>query len=306
MSDHRWQGYSHAELYARIHEGSGPHASTSPVHRWTELSRSLDEIDADLAAAMNAARSQWQGEAADRAQENLRPLGEWTRTAREATERMRSCTEQQAELVARARAEMPPPVPVTAEEPGPARSMVVHLFGGQTDHEIQEARSHAAEQRAFEVMRTYQAGSEANTAALASFPTPPQVIVDGPPVSAGDQAASARRPVTITWSPAPSAPGGTTARGRVPAGGSARTGSGGAARPGNNARAGGSVCPSGRPSSAHPGSTGSSGGTSPRPRRRDDEADSVDQSATEAHGEPGALFDERRTASRPVIGGEPG
>ncbi|MEU6131727.1 hypothetical protein ABZ805_21350, partial [Saccharopolyspora sp. NPDC047091] len=67
MSDHRWQGYRHEELYEQIHQGPGADASTDSVRRWSELTRTLGEIDGDLAAALNSAMSGWQGAAADNA-----------------------------------------------------------------------------------------------------------------------------------------------------------------------------------------------------------------------------------------------
>lgn len=41
MSDHRWQGHTHAELFEQIHEGPGPDASTTSVQRWIGLRRAL-------------------------------------------------------------------------------------------------------------------------------------------------------------------------------------------------------------------------------------------------------------------------
>lgn len=300
MSDHRWQGHTHSELYDRIHQGAGPDASTAAVRRWIALSNELDEIDSGVAAALNTARAEWEGSAANSAQDGLRPLAEWTRAARDAAERMRACAEHQAELVARARTEMPPPVPVTAEEPGAARSMLVHLFGGQTDYEAQEARSDAAERRAFQVMRTYQAGSEANTTSLASFPKPPQVVVDAPadptPASgqAGGRGQAGRAPVTVTWTP-------TT--------GGERRGPGSHARHGASGPRPGTASPDGsRSSGARAGTRDSDAGVrGSRPARRDSgERETTGPVVTEEHDEHGTPFDDRRTASRPVIGGEPG
>ena len=47
--------------------------------------------------------------------------------------------ERQAGYVSKARADMPAPVAVTAEQPGALVTGLTHLFGGQTDHEKQEA-----------------------------------------------------------------------------------------------------------------------------------------------------------------------
>jgi hypothetical protein len=281
MSEHRWQGYPHAELYAQIHDGPGPDSSTASVHRWSELTRALGEIDDGLAAAVTAAASGWQGAAAESARSGLRPLGDWAALAREASEVMRERAEQQAEFISRARAEMPPPVQVTSEDPGAAVSALTHLFGGQTDYELQEAAQHAAEQRAFDVMRTYEASTQGNLTSLASFSAPPQVVVDTPaaPTWAGSGGSSQ---ITVSWDAvAPSTQTGSDTR-TAPA-----------QRTPTDAR--------------EPGRHGEPNGTAraghKRARRREDTSDSE---VTERLGRPGGFFDEPRTLSRPVIGGEPG
>jgi hypothetical protein len=174
---------------------------------------------------------------------------------------------------------MPPPVAVTSENPGAAVSALVHLFGGQTDYEVQEARQDAAEQRAFAVMRTYDSSTEANTTSLASFSAPPQVVVDAPSAAPGTASRGvAHEPVTITWG--------------SPAGGlSSNTGR-------NSTRADGGTRPGGV-------SRGTGGGPRASSRRERDEAEPVDRSVTEDLGQAGAFFDEQPTLSRPVIGGEP-
>ncbi|MFC7341437.1 PPE domain-containing protein [Saccharopolyspora griseoalba] len=281
MSDHRWQGYRHSELYAQIHDGPGPDSSTASVHRWSELTRALEEIDDGLAAAITAAASGWQGAAADSARSGLRPLGDWASLARNASEVMRERAEQQAEFIGRARREMPPPVQVTSEDPGTAVSALTHLFGGQTDFELQEAAQDAAEQRAFDVMRTYEASTRGNLTSLASFSAPPQVVVDAPgsPTSAGSGGSSQ---ITVSWgavapsalrdseartAPAPREPADARERGR-------RGERDGAARSGR--------------------------------KRAENRGHSAGSEVTERLGQPGAFFDEPQTSSRPVIGGEPG
>lgn len=282
MSDHRWQGYRHPELFAQINEGPGPDGSIDSVRRWGELTRVLSDIDAGLAAAVSAAMAGWQGIAADSAHDGLRPLGNWAAQAQQASTVMRDRAEQQAEFISKARQDMPPPVQITTEEPSTAETLLTHLFGGQTDYELQEAKQHAAEQRAFDVMRTYEASTQANTTSLASFTQPPQVVVDAP-ISGG---VSARQQnVTISWGatsvPAarvPSTP--KTLSARVPEQRPGRRGVGGSSRGGD--------------------------GRSPGKWARKDRDDAVDQKVTEKVGRQGGFFDEPQTLSRPVIGGEPG
>ncbi|MCX2733596.1 PPE domain-containing protein [Saccharopolyspora sp. NFXS83] len=286
MSDHRWQGYRHEELYEQIHQGPGADGSTDSVRRWSELTRTLGNIDSDLAAALNSAMSGWQGDAAENARGGLRPLGDWALQAQQAAELMRDRTEQQATFVGKARADMPQPQPTTTEDPGTAITGLVHLFGGQTDYEVQEARQNAAEQRAFEVMRTYESSTQANTTSLASFTPPPQVVVDGPASSPGAPKTWQQPGITISWGgtpvPAPRAAPGSTAGVQ---GSRRQSGRGSGGRGSERGR-------------THPTGSGGAG----RTRRRED--DSVDRAVTEQVGGGTGFFDEPQTLSRPVIGGD--
>ncbi|CAM05682.1 PPE family protein [Saccharopolyspora erythraea NRRL 2338] len=302
MGDHRWQGYRHEELFDQIHQGPGPSGSSDSIRRWSELTRALGEIDSGLATALAGAMSGWQGAAADSARDGLRPLGDWAMQAQQAADAMRDRAEQQAEFISKARADMPPPVPVTAEEPGAAESMLTHLFGGQTDYEVQESQRDAAEQRAFAVMRTYEASTTANTTSLASFTPPPQVVVDAPvkstsPIPGGQQS------ITISWGAStPAVPAARSATGAATRGSATRSASrapGGAPARGSGPRPGG-----GGPARPGGGAPARTGGAAPRPRS--DEPEAFDREVTEEFGSPGGFFDEPRTLSRPVIGGEPG
>ncbi len=325
FGDHRWQGYSHRELYEQIHQGPGAEASADPVRRWSELTTALAEIDSDLASALFRAMDGWQGEAAETTRSGLRPLGEWAGEVQEAARVMRDRAEEQAEHVGKARADMPPPVRVTAEDPGLAESLFTHLFSGQTDRETQEAAQDAAEQRAFDVMRTYESSTRANTTSLASFAPPPQVTVDAPPARPVPGGGVAQPGVTINWAPpVPATPstgtgsafGRSTAAGRlgglraVPGlGTSGGSSSGGSGRSGSTGGSG-----SGRPGSGSGGSgaggpasgpAGTAAARTPREQGRHDKSAS-ESPVTEDSGEGSGFFDEPRTSSRPVIGGEPG
>ncbi|GAA4861861.1 PPE domain-containing protein [Saccharopolyspora cebuensis] len=286
MAEHRWQGYSHAELFAQINDGPGADGSTDSIRRWSELTRALDEIDSGLAAAVATARAGWRGEAATSAEGGLRPLGEWAAQAQQAAEVMRERAEQQAEHISKARRDMPPPVEAPAEEPSAAVTLLTHLFGGQTDYEVQEARQRAAEQRAFDVMRAYEASTRATTTSLASFTPPPQVVVDTPVGRGG--ASGAGQQVTISWGApvTPTAPAPRAPLGSAPAGRGERS-----ARNGSATGRGGSA--------RHRDGTFS-------PTRRRTSGEQVDRSVTEQVGGRGGFFDEPQTFSRPVIGGEPG
>ncbi|MFD9698970.1 PPE domain-containing protein [Lentzea sp. NPDC059081] len=185
MADHRWQGYSHKELYERIHAGPGPAASFTSMERWQGVSAALTEINDDLHSGITLSGAKWSGKAADLAQAGLNPIASWADSARTGADVMRYSAELQAGYVSKARADMPAPVNVTAEQPGALVTGLTHLFGGQTDHEKQEAAQDAAERRAREVMTTYASSTTANTSTLGQFSQPPQLQISGTGVTHG-------------------------------------------------------------------------------------------------------------------------
>ncbi|MHA6802401.1 PPE domain-containing protein [Salinifilum ghardaiensis] len=302
MSDHRWQGYSHAELFAQINSGPGPDGSTDPARRWGELTRALDEIDEGIATAVRSAAADWEGAAADSARDGLRPLAEWAARARHAAATMRERAEQQAEFISRARRDMPPPVHVTAEEPGPATTLLTHLFGGQTDYEHQEARKAAAEQRAHDVMRSYESSTAANTTALAAFDRPPRPVVDAGTAPAPAPGGSAERAVTLSWTAAPGAGGATARPGEQPLPGRAQPG---AAAPSRGGTISGATAPSRTGTTSRTGTAVPRGGAGTSRDGADDGDEATGGTVTEDLGRGGGFFDAPHTTAVPVIGGDP-
>lgn len=185
MVDHRWQGYSHKELYDRIHAGPGASASFASMERWAGVSAALTEINDDLHQGISLSGAKWSGQAADMAQAGLNPIAAWADSARTGSDVMRYSAELQANHISKARADMPAPVVVSAEQPGALVTGITHLFGGQTDHEKQEAAQDAAERRAREVMSTYASSTTANTSTLGQFSQPPQLQISGTGVAHG-------------------------------------------------------------------------------------------------------------------------
>ncbi|MBW4716176.1 PPE domain-containing protein [Saccharothrix obliqua] len=177
---HRWNGYSHQELYEKIHAGPGPQASHASVERWAGVSAALSEINAELLTGVLKSGASWEGAAADQARQGINPLAAWADDARGGAEVMRLSAELQADYIAKARADMPPPVKVTAEDPGLLLTGLTHLVGGQTDYEKQERAQNAAEQRAREVMTTYASSTTSNVSTLGQFHQPPQLLISAP------------------------------------------------------------------------------------------------------------------------------
>jgi hypothetical protein len=155
------------------------------------VAEALAEIDQEISHGIAASGTSWEGVAADRARTGIGPLIEWAGQARTGAEVMRLSAELQADYVSKARAEMPRPVEVTSERPNAVVRGLTHLFGGQTDYEIQEAERDSAEQRAFQVMSDYESNTAGNTGSLGRFSPPPEVVVGAAAPMHGDGAGAA-------------------------------------------------------------------------------------------------------------------
>ncbi|SEP94488.1 PPE family protein [Lentzea xinjiangensis] len=215
MVDHRWQGYSHKELYERIHAGPGASASFTSMERWQGVSAALAEINDDLHSGIALSGAKWEGKAADIARSGLNPIAAWADGARTGADVMRYSAELQAGHISKARADMPAPVAVTAEQPGALVTGLTHLFGGQTDHEKQEAAQDAAERRAREVMSTYASSTTANTSTLGQFSQPPQLQINGSGIAHGG---GAQIGTAGFWATGPHGSGAGGTRGRTGSG----------------------------------------------------------------------------------------
>src|ERR1700736_4733105 len=117
MGDIRWQGHSHEELYQQIHAGPGVAASHVPEAAWSDLSKTLHDINEGIHNGLQKLGASWEGAAADQAHGNLTPLGQWASDASTGADVMRISVQDQANYIATARAEMPPPVKVTTPAP---------------------------------------------------------------------------------------------------------------------------------------------------------------------------------------------
>jgi hypothetical protein len=265
MADHRWQGYSHKELYERIHAGPGPSASFASMERWQGVSNALTEINDDLHKGITLSGAKWTGKAAEMAQGGLNPIAAWADSARSGADVMRCSAELQANNISKARADMPAPVEVTSEQPGALITGLTHLFVGQTDHEKQEAAQDAAERRAREVMSTYAASTTANTSTLGQFSQPPQLQISATGVTHGG---GAQVGTPGTWVVGPQGTtGGSVTRGRTGTGSRVSTAppprGGTQPPPGSSTRTSGTSVPAGSSSSSKGSTTSlSSAGTS--------------------------------------------
>ncbi|MFC3892382.1 PPE domain-containing protein [Lentzea rhizosphaerae] len=218
MTDHRFQGYGHPELYKMINSGPGVSASIPVEQGWKKIKETLAQIDDDLHTALAKMGAGWESDAADAANAALSPLAQWAGYAEQGSGTMESSARLQGEFIADARKKMPEVVPVTTEKPGILDMTVgaltgpvgmAHVVGQQIDHERQEAAADNAAAQAVKVMEDYQSDSRWNSSTLGDFPQPPQVVIDTPPP--GDTGTgSTRAGYTSTGVYSPSGNTGTT------------------------------------------------------------------------------------------------
>jgi len=172
----RWRGYTHKDLYTMLHDGPGATASAEPSRRWAEISATLTEIGQDLRTALDLTGTGWQGKAAGAAYNRLSTTVSWATAAGTSAGEMRTSVEDQADNIARARADMPQPADVPAQQPDPTVPPAVQVVDAQTDAEPAEAAASSAEERAVEVMTAYETNTNATTGALATFDEPEKLV----------------------------------------------------------------------------------------------------------------------------------
>ena len=178
--DNRWQGYSHRQLYDMLRAGPGPAAAGVTADRWSAMAGALADIQQDISAGISASGASWVGAAAEAAHGALNPLGDWAQQASSAAEVMRISAELQGDLLSKARAAMPAPVPIPVQP-----NAISQLVTAQVDYEMTEIASHVAEQQAFQVMAQYESGTVDNTSTLGEFEQPPALRVDTTPITGG-------------------------------------------------------------------------------------------------------------------------
>ncbi|WP_424189502.1 PPE domain-containing protein [Actinokineospora sp. G85] len=172
----RWRGFTHKELYQMLHEGPGAQASADPSRRWAALNAALTEIGQDLAARLGATSEQWTGPAAGVAHDRLAPLAAWATESAAEAQGMRLVVENQADHIAKARAEMPAPEDAPSQQPDPLVAPAATVAAVQNDAEPIEAAVSAGEQKAFEVMAAYELNTSTNLATVAGFTASPVVM----------------------------------------------------------------------------------------------------------------------------------
>ena len=109
MSDVRWEGYSHDEIYARVQQGPGRLASADAEAAWSTVESTIRAVDAQLTRAVKQIGAGWQGRAADAVHGGMTVMSNWALDAAGDATLTRNGITAQAEQATRLRTAMPPP-----------------------------------------------------------------------------------------------------------------------------------------------------------------------------------------------------
>ncbi|HET6501825.1 MAG TPA: PE-PGRS family protein [Amycolatopsis sp.] len=173
----RYESYTHEAMVAEVETGNDPAAAGEIGAGWGQLGARLRESMQALSAISLRSREMWQGTAADAMRETMGRAADWSGRATEASYAISAAVSDQAGIAARARAEMPPPVPydplgmIRAAASG---GSLLDLIGLS---EALSARSEAAEAARLKAIDVLNARDAALRAAVPSqsFDSPPDL-----------------------------------------------------------------------------------------------------------------------------------
>ncbi len=204
MSDIRWEGLTHDQIYAAVHTGPGPAVSKPAEDAWKETESLILRIDERIASAITGSQGGWEGSAADATRSAMTPLGQWALDAARSAKLTAAAVTGQGLQANYVRENMPEPVTEQRNAAiGDALTDPTYIFHGLDDLQAVEQDGANRNARAVELMNGYTDNSEGNRQFWGSSPFPPQVTVVTDVASASPGAAGVPG---IPAEPAPSAP----------------------------------------------------------------------------------------------------
>ena len=192
MTDVRWEGFTHAEIYARVQAGPGRGASVAVESAWTDTEAVIRRIEDRLVTAIRQAGGGWEGAAADATRDGLTPLGRWAADAAGDAKLTATGVIAQGEQAAWLRNAMPSPsAPLWDEPSGRPASDPLYLL---EDAQALEQKGAEDTAQAVHLMNTYTSNSYDNIRLMNYWTLPPTVTVEtaggGGPVVTGSSAAA--------------------------------------------------------------------------------------------------------------------
>ena len=176
MSDVRWEGLTHAEIYRRVQAGPGRGASVAVESAWTDTESVIVGIEERLVSAIVQAGGGWEGTAAEATRAGVSPLGRWAADAAGDAKLTAAGVTGQGEQAAWLRSAMPSPTAPLWDEPA-GRPAIDPLYMLDDIQALEQRSANDAEQ-AVHLMNTYTSNSYNNISAMDYWTRPPAVTVD--------------------------------------------------------------------------------------------------------------------------------
>ncbi|MDT7728502.1 MAG: hypothetical protein QOI21_5078 [Actinomycetota bacterium] len=171
----RYESYSHEAMVAEVNAGNDPAAAGEIGAQWADLAGKLEESTQALTGLTTRSEESWQGGAGDAMRGVLAKAAGWLDKVSAVSAGVGDSVSRQAEVAARAKDEMPPPVPYD-----PARMIRSAAGGGDIRWLVglseamaaRRAESEAARIKAVDVMYVRDTALHA-LAAKETFGAPP-------------------------------------------------------------------------------------------------------------------------------------
>jgi hypothetical protein len=171
----RYESYTHEAMAAEVAAGNDPAVAGQIGEQWSGLGTRLRESMQSLAAMADRSREAWEGTGGDAVRATLAKASDWSGQATEVSFGLADAVTQQAGIAARARAEMPPPVPYDAASMiREAAGDVLRLVGLSEAMAVKRAEAEAARLKAIDVMNARDGALRAAVPAR-SFDAPPDL-----------------------------------------------------------------------------------------------------------------------------------
>jgi hypothetical protein len=159
-------GYSHHQLYAMLHAGE-EETVRSAADSWDGVAARLHEQAGNLEVKLAKFREQWQGGAAEQYQVMINDLAGGLRRIGDAAFAVRDIAHDSADALAKAKAEMPPPVAVPEISPMTVRLATAQLEVDPTVSAEAVARLRQQQADAIAEVKDYQQAAQQSSAAHA-------------------------------------------------------------------------------------------------------------------------------------------
>ncbi|CAM3445710.1 WXG100 family type VII secretion target [Kibdelosporangium persicum] len=179
-----YENIDHPTLKSMVTENVDPDQVGALAGDWQRAGAKLTQFQDDVVSAVNSSREEWRGAAGEAAREFMVAVGQWIGDAGRGAELAGTQAAKHSEALAAAKNAMPEPVPFDVDAANAElRSITDPLqwISRYADHMKAYNAQQAAQQRAAEVVATYDAAL-ADSATMPAFAPPPAMAGSGAPM----------------------------------------------------------------------------------------------------------------------------